>query len=77
MMDRKPQQTGPLRPGVEPQRLYHHAERGAEPPLRGLRLPGDQIAQRRVVDTGNVDPLQAGARRNRTGRHHLKTPLRI
>ena len=77
MMDRKPQPPGPLRPGIEPQRLHHHAGRRAEPPLRGLRLRGDQLAQRRIVDTGNIDPPQAGARRNRTGRHHLKPPLRI
>ena len=77
MMDRKPQPPGPLRPGIEPQRLHHHAGRRTEPPLRGFRLRGDQLAQRRIVDTADIDPPQAGARRNRTGRHHLKPPLRI
>ena len=76
MMDREPQPPGPQRPGIEPQRLHHHPDRGAEPPLRGFRLCSDQIAQRRIVDTADIDPPQAGRHRNRTGRHHLKAPLR-
>ena len=73
MMDRKPQPPGPRRSGIEPHRLHHHAGRRTEPPLRGFRLRGDQLAQRRIssIPATSIRRRQA-ARRNRSGRHHLK-----
>ena len=67
---RRPQDDGsqataarPLRPGIEPHRLHHHAGRRTEPPLRGFRLRGDQLAQRRVIVDDRQHRSAAGRRR--------------
>ena len=63
-------------PGIEPDRLHHHAGRGCEPHLRRLRLLGDAGAPRLLAEAADIHPPQAGrAHRHVAGRRDLQREL--
>jgi hypothetical protein len=75
MMDRQQQPSGALHPGIEPDRLQHHAGGRRKPAFARLRLALDAGQKVGLVEARNIDPPQAFARAHRTRRRNLQRPV--
>ena len=64
-----------LRTGIEPDRLHHPTLGRRQPQLGRQRLLADGGAQRSLIETGDVDAVQAAAGLHGTGRRDLQGPL--